>query len=439
MLKSQNAKTIALATGMFVAALSPLSYAATFYVDRDHAASGDANPGTAAAPFRTISKAASLARAGDTVIVNAGLYKEAVTIENSGEPDNPITFAASGTVIINPPAVKHWEGAFNIIGRSDVVVSGFTLQHAYFGIKVDRNGARAASKRIVLKNNHTYMTASSGIRVAFGRDVVVSNNVVENANYGGVHEMISVVHTDGFDISRNEVFNANFSVNGTRIRGKEGIDVKSGSSNGRITNNVVHDLDRLGIYLDASSSGVSNIEVSGNVVYRTKHGIALASETGGTLENVLVSNNVTYNNSGWGITVPDWLKNGPRQNIRIFNNTAYGNGSGGIYVGTRNVYLLELRNNIAARNNGPQLKATNVGLITASQANLVYGKNGGNILSGVLSGDPGFVDAATGNFQLTEKSAAANKGVRLDEVPFDILGQGRPLGGHYDIGAFESR
>jgi hypothetical protein len=44
---------------------------------------------------RTISKAASLAGPGDTVIIHGGVYREAVTIEKSGLPDKPITFRAA--------------------------------------------------------------------------------------------------------------------------------------------------------------------------------------------------------------------------------------------------------------------------------------------------------------------------------------------------------
>lgn len=438
-MKTHYPKTFVLATGVLVAALSPLSYAATYYVDANSTLAGDGNLGTTIYPFRTISQAASIARAGDTVIVKAGKYSETVHVKNSGEPGKPITFVASGTAIITPPYVQNWTGAFNIVGKTDVIVRGFTLQNAYFGIKVDRDGAGTVSQRIRLENNHTIMTESSGIRVAFARDVTVDSNVVEKANFGGVHEMISVIRTDGFVINKNEVFNGGFQINGVPMEGKEGIDIKSGSSNGRVTKNIVHDLTRLGIYLDASSSGVSNVEVSGNVVYRTKHGIALASEGGGTMENVLISNNVTFNNVAWGIIVSDWLKDGPRKNIRVFNNTAYGNGQGGINISTRNGYLIHLRNNIAAFNNGPQLLAANVGLLTSSLSNLVYGKNSGNILFGVTSGDPRFVDAARGNFRLNKGSVAINKGVTLSEVPVDILGKSRPQGGRYDIGAYESR
>ena len=52
----------------------------------------DQNPGTLAAPFHTIQKAASLAKAGDTVYIRGGVYRETVTPTNSGSASAPITF-----------------------------------------------------------------------------------------------------------------------------------------------------------------------------------------------------------------------------------------------------------------------------------------------------------------------------------------------------------
>ena len=62
----------------------------SFYV----AATGnDSNPGTQAAPWRTIQHAADAARAGSTVNVRGGLYEELVSINASGNAsDGFITF-----------------------------------------------------------------------------------------------------------------------------------------------------------------------------------------------------------------------------------------------------------------------------------------------------------------------------------------------------------
>ncbi len=54
----------------------------------------DGNPGTAAAPFRTINKAAQVALAGDVVTIADGTYQESVTVRNNGTLAAPITFQA---------------------------------------------------------------------------------------------------------------------------------------------------------------------------------------------------------------------------------------------------------------------------------------------------------------------------------------------------------
>ena len=54
----------------------------------------DTNPGTAAEPFRTISRGAEAAMPGDTILVHAGIYRERVAPPRGGEPGKPITYRA---------------------------------------------------------------------------------------------------------------------------------------------------------------------------------------------------------------------------------------------------------------------------------------------------------------------------------------------------------
>lgn len=424
--------------GMIAMTIAPVANAATYYVNRGHASANDLNPGTATQPFRTISRAARTARAGDSVIVMSGTYPEYVEIANSGTVAQPISFIANGKVVVTAPTTTSPAGLFNVLGKSDIVISGFNVERARYGIKVDKGRNGVPSERVTLKNNHATLTKSSGIRVAFSRNIIVDSNVVEKTNWGGVHEMISVINTDGFVLKNNEVFNGVFVMNGRTIEGKEGIDVKDGSRNGQVINNKVHDLHRLGIYVDAWDSPTYDIEISGNVVYNCKQGIALASEAGGLLKDILVANNVTYNNLFSGITVPSWAHNGRRENIRIVNNTVHSNAKGGITISTSNITRVDIHNNLISSNGGPALYAANARLITTSYNNLVSGRSLGNIVNGTFNGDPRFVSATTGNFRLGTGSAAINKGRTISDVPTDIAGTLRPRGGAYDVGAFES-
>ncbi len=55
----------------------------------------DANPGTAEKPFQTLAKAGAVAKAGDTVIIHEGVYRETLKPLNSGTATNPIIFRAA--------------------------------------------------------------------------------------------------------------------------------------------------------------------------------------------------------------------------------------------------------------------------------------------------------------------------------------------------------
>lgn len=63
-----------------------------YVVDQNHPKASDTNPGTAAAPWKTIGKAAATAKAGDTVCIMDGDYAERVKPANSGVENKPIVF-----------------------------------------------------------------------------------------------------------------------------------------------------------------------------------------------------------------------------------------------------------------------------------------------------------------------------------------------------------
>ena len=81
------------------------SFAATYYVDEGNPAARDTGPGSAALPWKTIGRATSIVRPGDTVFIKQGVYRETVILSRSGTAANPIMFAAypghEGKAIIN--------------------------------------------------------------------------------------------------------------------------------------------------------------------------------------------------------------------------------------------------------------------------------------------------------------------------------------------------
>lgn len=66
-----------------------------YFVSQQHPDASDSNPGTAQKPFLTISPAAKIATAGDTVTIDSGVYRESVLLHHGGEPNLPLIFQAA--------------------------------------------------------------------------------------------------------------------------------------------------------------------------------------------------------------------------------------------------------------------------------------------------------------------------------------------------------
>ncbi len=90
-------------TALLLAPLAAL-HAAEFYV----ATSGrDTNPGTKERPFKTISAGVAGLKAGDTLLIAAGAYRETIRVTTSGTAEKPIVIAAEqkGAVTIRGSAL----------------------------------------------------------------------------------------------------------------------------------------------------------------------------------------------------------------------------------------------------------------------------------------------------------------------------------------------
>lgn len=77
-------------------------YTKTYFVATENAVASDENPGTEALPFKTIGKAASLVKAGEKVVIKAGIYREKVVPKFGGESNTAMISyeAASGEKVI---------------------------------------------------------------------------------------------------------------------------------------------------------------------------------------------------------------------------------------------------------------------------------------------------------------------------------------------------
>ena len=86
-------------SALLLASLTAL-HAAEFHVATN---GSDTNPGTTDRPFKTISAGAASLKAGDTLSIGPGVYRETIRVMSSGTAELPILIAAEkqGTVTIS--------------------------------------------------------------------------------------------------------------------------------------------------------------------------------------------------------------------------------------------------------------------------------------------------------------------------------------------------
>lgn len=447
--------------------------AATYHV----ATTGhDANPGTEAAPFKTVQKAAQLVMPGDTVLIRGGTYNGVVLVTRSGAPGLPITFTnypGESPVLdaTGKTTTDYWNGVFAIRGTaaaktSHIRVSGLRVQN-----NTSSNGFGISCyycTDVEIRDNKIYNTYLSGIVVGRGERVLVDGNDIEKANNGGEQENLSVMLDSAFiTVTRNVVHD-----NGKDSKGGEGIDIKQGAHDVLVQGNTVYNNTKVGIYVDAWDRPTYNIRIDSNRLYGNgKSGISLGSECGGPLRNVSVTNNLIYGNLRHGINIGIWgdmfgqcgspaPTPGNLRDIHLINNTIVGNGQVGIHY-TRDAGVpvhpefgaITVANNLIDDNGHKSLGFAGCPISHNGHPDVIgHYTIGHNLLNGPVGyarcdwgsemlgsayvlAAPQLVGA--GNLRLKAGSPAIDMGSATLAPDRDADGLARPMNGAWDIGAYE--
>jgi len=311
----------------------------SFYVSTT---GNDSNPGTQTAPWRTVQHAADTARAGSTVNVRGGVYEELVSINVSGNAsDGFITFRSypGETAILD---AEHFtpsgrQGALTIHNQSYVRIEGFeirnfhTAEHRLSPLGISVMGA--GSHIELLKNNVHHIQQTFEGRDAPGR--------------GGNGFGIAVYGTDAKTPITDLIIDGN-EVHHLKTGSSESLVVNGNVTNFRITHNVVHDNNNIGIdvigfertapdpAVDQARDGV----VSGNLVYNitSKGNPAYQNEEnsdgiyvdGGT--RILIERNVMHD-VDFGIELASEHKDRATSYIIARNNLIYHAHTAGVSIG----------------------------------------------------------------------------------------------------------
>lgn len=341
--------------------------------------SGDASYGS---PFRTIQRAIDRASAGDTVLVQEGLYRENLSILDRDRIVLTSHFILDGdeSTIKSTLIEAHRPGWVVTVGRSkEVSLTGFTIQKGKGKNGSLGGGIYCYSSSVdiwnnVITKNENQSGYGAGIYCYDSKASILHNQISSNCNYEGQGAGIYSYKSES-DIAHNVINDNHASGGGSGIHLLEPNSAK-----------VV----RNSIYGDSGPSSV--------VLYKT-----------GTGSQFLIANNTVSHNLGDAIR----FFGGPWsfENNIIAENQGYGLFT---LAGT----ALLSHNNVWSN-------------LSGSDTTDYYGL-GGDLTgsNGNISADPHFGNPVHGNFHLCFNSPCINSGNPNDPVP--------PDGGErIDMGVFE--
>jgi len=349
----------------------------------------DSNPGTLAEPFRTLNKAVSVLQPGDTLYIRGGTYVENLNnnIPGGTSWSNPVTIAAypGETVIVQAASSGVGVVYLAAASRSYIILDGLILDAAKTAtnvVKITAGSTTGASNHIRIQNSEIRNAVHQGILITQpGADYNEFINLKIHDNGSSVLD-----HGMYFEDNHNLVDDCDVYSNygyGIQIYKWIGVNGQDASYN-TVRNSKFH---------DNGKSGIGLFVGDGNVAY----------------------NNITWNNGEAGINVDYGASH-----TEVYNNTIYHNSNNGIEIDSTSTGAV-IENNILYQNGW--LAIWNLGSGTVADHNLTT--------------DPGFVNAAAGDFHLTTGSAAIDAGITISLVTTDYDGVIRPQNGAYDIGAFE--
>jgi hypothetical protein len=283
---------------------------------------------------------------GDTVILGAGVYSTSsrLSFGHVGTADLPIVIRAAEGANVTFTRPNALQNVINIEGAQYMTLQGVTVTGGSSGIRIGQAGGRQA-KFITLDGNRIHGVGGVGVTANYPGNTYEGMHFLNNEifNTGGEGEGFylggnnnSAQFFDGI-IERNYIHH----LNGPTVTQGDGIELKDGSYNNIVRDNVIHDTRYPGILVyGVEEQGGRNI-IERNVIWNSgDHAIQAAADA-------IIRNNIVFSSAGNGIHSQNHQGAIPG-NLTIENNTIRTSGdairisspTGGVYSGP-----IEIANN----------------------------------------------------------------------------------------------
>lgn len=398
---------------VLLAAAPGVAAAATYHVSAE---GDDAAAGTAAAPWRTLQRAADRVDAGDTVEVAPGRY-QGFELRRSGTKVAPVRFTAAQGAIVDRDNGATPDG-IHLRGVSHVVVEGFTVEGA------SRAGIRAGHcDHLTLRRNVVAGSGQSGIVTRFCDQLVVEDNEASGSLAGhGIHSSSSGSRPV---LRGNAVWGNRLS--GIRVNGAAGDVVVSGAL---IERNVVYENGAGGgaaLDLDRAQDAVIR-----NNLLHDNHGTGVALYSlrrgQGSSDNRFEHNTVVMPDDGrWCLQLRDASTGNQVHNNVFVNAHAF---RGAIDASHDSLTGLVSDHNAG----GPFTIDDGLTVLSREEWHHVTGQDANTIEAGAAEL---FADPQGGDFRLAAGSPALDAGSDAVASDVDLEGAPRRAGTARDLGAYE--
>ena len=379
---------------------------------------------------------------GDTVILGEGVYSTSsrLSFGHVGTAEQPIVIRAAEGANVTFTRPNALQNVINIEGAQYMTLQGVTVTGGSSGIRIGQAGGRQA-KFITLDGNRIHGVNGVGVTANYPGNTYEGMHFLNNEifNTAGEGEGFYLGGNNNSAQFFNGIIERNYihHLNGPTVTQGDGIELKDGSYNNIVRDNVIHDTKYPGILVyGVEEQGGRNV-IERNVIWNSgDHAIQAAADA-------IIRNNIIFSSAGNGIHSQNHQGAIPG-NLTIENNTIRTSGNaihvssptGGAYSGP-----IEIANNAlypagSLAINLPSTANTNIagnmgtGFSTGGLASTQF-NNSGNLLSdfvnfaarnafpalgskligaGVASLQPG------DDFNLTSRSGSADAGAYVYDV-----------------------